>query len=113
MPAHDTATAAIRHCNACGNTGSEARGREHGVGVDGRQAEIVRKPERPTVRQQEAIARCEPNRIGKAVNRQPAFTGDHRVALDPVMLAELNRPFATHIKAARNIATRLQQRQHV
>ena len=57
-------------------------------GIDGRQGEIGCKPESQAPRQKEAISCVKMNRIGNAVDGEPALAGDEGVALDTLVTAE-------------------------
>ena len=72
----------------------------HRPEVDRLQAEVTRQAERPSQGQQEAISRFQVHRFGHTLHREPALSGNHRIAFDAVVLGELNRPFTPDIEAA-------------
>jgi hypothetical protein len=87
--------------------------RKNRTSVNRRQAQVARKAERPSTRQQEAISRLQKHRVGNAVDGQPTLAGNDRVALDAFMPWKLNRQVSTHIEATGRITARFQQRQHI
>ena len=109
VPADTEATpAAITRTNA-----TIQRELKDRVSIDRGQGKIARKNERPPSGQQEAVARLEAHRIRNALHGQPALARDQRVAFDALVLAELDRPLSTQIKATAHVSAWVQQRQHI
>jgi hypothetical protein len=50
--------------------------------------------------------------VGNSFDREPAGTADDGIALNPVVRTEVDRPRPAHLKPARNMGARLQQRQN-
>ena len=84
----------------------------HRPEVDRRQGEVARQAKRPPQWEEEAIARLEVHRLGNALHDKPALAGDNRIALDAVVLGELERPVPAHIEAAAHRVLWFQERQH-
>ena len=81
--------------------------------VDGREREIGGEAEGQAARQEETVAGGEQHGIGNAFDGQPALAGDHGVALDALMLRELDGHVADRLRSRPRIALRLEQRQHI
>jgi hypothetical protein len=57
--------------------------------IDRRQAQFGSEAEGAPLRQHEAVARCQPHRIHRALDREPAFSRNNGIALDASVLREL------------------------
>jgi hypothetical protein len=79
--------------------------------VNGRQRQVAGQAERPTERQQEAIARLQAQRIGNVLHGKPALAGHQRIAFDAFMRMELEAPIPSNIKATAHRVAWLQERQ--
>jgi hypothetical protein len=61
------------------------------------------------MRQQKAVSRLQPQRVRNALDRQPALAGNHGIAFDAFMPAELDGQASSDIEAAGDVAAQFQQ----
>jgi hypothetical protein len=84
----------------------------HRLEVDRRQGEVARQAKGPPQRNEEAIASIDLHRLGNALHDEQALAGYVRVALNAVVLGELEGPVPAHVEAAEHRVLGFQEREH-
>lgn len=81
--------------------------------VDRRQRKVGGKQERPTARQEEAVAGFDPARVVLSVHLHPAGAVHDSVELDALMWRAADRPLTARVKTGADRASRPQQRKDI
>jgi hypothetical protein len=85
-----------------------------GIGIENRfEREICGELERHSTGQKKTVSSVQQNGGFDAFNYQPALTGEHGVALNALVLREVNSHVARHNETAAGQTLRLQQGEHL